>query len=166
MYLAKSFLIRTMDKSQKPHFLNTPLLQPATFKYKAYIIWMAKVKEQLQYQMQFQSLALHLRTVQMCCWLVFTTIPQALHVASTYLWLSVATESTVQSQPSSRRNEVSTDQDLLAQIQHDYSGLKLTRLSQTTPGRLTDPASANLGISAAFHQPTATCYLPGCCVVV
>lgn len=46
---------------------------------------MAKVKEQLEYQMQFQSLALHLRVVQMCCWHVFTTAPLALHVASTYL---------------------------------------------------------------------------------
>lgn len=53
------------------------------FKYKVYIIWMAKAKEQLEYQMQCQSLALPLGTVQMCCWGVFTTIPQAIHVVPT-----------------------------------------------------------------------------------
>lgn len=124
---------------------------------------MAKVKEQLEYQMQFQSLALHLRVVQMCCWHVFTTVLQVLHVASTYLDLQMLQK--VQCRASrSRKNVPAKDHDLLAWIEQDYSGFKLTRLSQTTLDRLPDPASASLGMPALFHQPTATCYLPVCCV--
>lgn len=60
---------------------------------------MAKAKEQLEYQMQFWSLALHLRTVQMCCWHVFTTAPQALHVASTYLDLQMLQKAQCRASP-------------------------------------------------------------------
>jgi len=51
---------------------------------KVYIAWMAKVKAWLVFQMQFQSLALHLRFVQKRSGRVCATIPQAPHVASTY----------------------------------------------------------------------------------
>lgn len=100
---------------------------------------MAKVKEQLEYQMQFQSLALHLRVVQMCCWHVFTTVLQVLHVSSTYLDLQMLQK--VQCRASrSRKNVPAKDHDLLAWIEQDYSGFKLTRLSQTTLDRLPDPS--------------------------
>lgn len=147
MYMAKRFLIRTMDRPWKSCFLSRFLAKCSiSAKYKVVTVQKAKAKELLILQMWFQSLAPHLRIVQKCFGCTNTTIPKTLHVAEPILTLSAA-DTMVQSPRSSGRNTASKGQDLFAQVQCDNSDckFKLTSLSQSTLHRLSDQVPIALG---------------------